>query len=418
MNTSNTLHKTLDTLRHFQSLDENLNIIILCAAALSLENKETLAVLDLGEDDIHKYIKDFCHKNTITNIDSINKNIKLLDVFANLKEIYSQNNEDSKKMAEILMSFYVETMNAQRWILAATENPSSAELIAQLTNQWARESLFDGAAGIGYLASLVNAKKNFLCDIKESFRDTATLLFKMMGKEIEYVSEDTILNSETSNNVDLVVTNPPYGVRLSYKEKLDDKKYLLINQSIPSSASESLWIQQGLHQLNTSGKMIIQMAMGWLFRSGYDGKLRDYLIEKRLISGLIFLPESLSPGTMIGTVLIILDKEQSKSVKFIDARNLGKLDKSKGFKTLSKAEITKIVDAFRNGTDDPDFYKDISFQQIRDNEYNLSANKYFYQEIEITKLNLSTEVEKLNQLESQFIESSKNFNALVKKLIN
>ena len=222
MNTSNTLHKTLDTLRHFQSLDENLNIIILCAAALSLENKETLAVLDLGEDDIHKYIKDFCHKNTITNIDSINKNIKLLDVFANLKEIYSQNNEDSKKMAEILMSFYVETMNAQRWILAATENPSSAELIAQLTNQWARESLFDGAAGIGYLASLVNAKKNFLCDIKESFRDTATLLFKMMGKEIEYVSEDTILNSETSNNVDLVVTNPPYGVRLSYREKLDD----------------------------------------------------------------------------------------------------------------------------------------------------------------------------------------------------
>jgi len=416
MNTQNNLFIALDGLRNTHSLDASLKVIILCAAAISLEKHETLAVLELGEDDMRKYLQDFCNKNSITEVTSVSKHIKLLDIFKLLEEIYAQNNEDSKKMAEILIKFYIETTNAQRWIVTATENPSSAQLLAQLTNQWPKESLFDGAAGIGYLASLVNAKQNYLCDVNASLRDATILLFKMMNKSIEYSVKDTLLELDDSKKVDLVVTHPPYGIRLNYQEELTNKKYLLIDQSIPSSASDSLWIQQGLHQLNSTGKMVIQMAMGWLFRSGYDLKLRDYLIEKRLISGIIFLPESLSPATMIGTVLVILDKTQSTSVRFIDARNFGKLDKSKGFKILSDDEITKIVDAFRNGDANSEFYKDVSFQQIRDNDYNLSANKYFYQEIELTQLNLSTEVEKLTQLESQFIESSTKFNNLVKKL--
>lgn len=418
MNTQNNLFIALDSLRSTHALDESLKVIILCAAAISLEKHETLAVLELGEDDMRKYLQDFCNKNSITEVASVSKHIKLLDIFKLLQEIYAQNNEDSKKIAEILIKLYIETTNAQRWIVTATENPSSAQLLAQITDQWPKESLFDGAAGIGYLASLVNAKQNYLCDVNASLRDVTTLLFKMMSKGIEYCVKDTLLELDDSKKVDLVVTHPPYGIRLNYQEELTNKKYLLIDQSIPSSASDSLWIQQGLYQLNSTGKMVIQMAMGWLFRSGYDFKLRDHLIEKRLIRGIIFLPESLSPATTIGTVLVILDKKKSTSVRFIDARNFGKLDKSKGFKILSDDEITKIVDAFRNGDANSEFYKDVSFQQIRDNGYNLSANKYFYQEIELTQLNLSTEVEKLTQLESQFIESSTKFNDLVKKLSN
>lgn len=412
------LHNTIDTLRNFAPLDDSLKIMIICGAALSLDPEETLSVLKLGEQDMHNYLNVFYKKYSKASIHPINKNIKLLDVFRSLQNIFNQIGKDSKKMAEILMDVYVENMNAQRWMMAATENPSSAELLSKLTAEWPKKSLFDGAAGVGYLASLVNAQKTFLCDSNDSTQDITLLLFKMMGKEIDYVVEDTLLSSEKSRNVDLVITHPPYGIRLDTKNDYSTQKYLLIDQTIPSSASDSLWIQQGLYQLNNNGKMIVQMALGWLFRSGYDAKLRYYLIENRLISGLIFLPESLSPATMIGTALVILDKNQSTSVRLIDARKMGTMDKAKGFKTFSPDEIEKIVNAFQNGDEDVQFCKDASFEQIRKNEYNLSANKYFSAEIELVKLNLSTETEKLTQLKSQFIESSTKFNDLLKKLMD
>lgn len=428
MDIQNQLYSIVNTARGAYPIEESLKLLVLVGAALSLDNKKTLEVLELGEVDAQEYLKQVAERYKIKELGILfeNRNLKALEVFVSLNDIFKYLNKDTEKFGKVLMEFYVHILNEQRNLGNISENPSSAQLVAQLTKDWNKETLFDGAAGIGYVASLIDAQQSFLCDLYRSCKDMACLFFKMLGKDPTYTvfeneRSGTLIESVESRNVDLVVTHPPYGIRLDDSAALNSQNYLvpdLLNQSIPSSASDSLWIQHGLYQLNDQGKMIIQMATGWLFRSGYDAKLRKYLIENRLISGVIFLPENLSPFTAIGTVLLILDKQKSSSIRFIDARDFGIKAKGQSFKTLSYKEIESITNAFREGSDNSKLCKDISFKEIRENDYNLSAASYFSQEVEVKSLDLVEEMNHLLKIEDDFLKSSSKFNEIIEKLMN
>ena len=141
----------------------------------------------------------------------------------------------------------------------------------------------------------LNPKKAILRDVNHTAAGIAVLLFKMSGKDVDLQVVDTLTHDEISYKVDIVACAPPFGLRIQ-PQLIENASYIrdiYLGKSIPSSASESLWIQQALYQLNAPGWAFLQIIPGWLFRSGYDATLREKLIEKDWIEAVVQLPEKL-----------------------------------------------------------------------------------------------------------------------------
>src|SRR5690606_496509 len=76
-----------------------------------------------------------------------------------------------------------------------------------------------------------------------------------------YVCEDSILHWPKSGTFDLIVANPPYGMRLG-------QRYQEIELSM--STIEQFLIERGVDSLNPKGKLIALLPQGILFRGSHE----------------------------------------------------------------------------------------------------------------------------------------------------
>lgn len=191
----------------------------------------------------------------------------------------------------------------------------------------------------------------------------------------KYVKDDSILHwPNEDQKFDLVVSNPPYGLKLNnnYREIFPEYR-----------TAEQLLIERGISSLTKEGKLIAILPNGFLFRGGSEQRLREYLIETDLIDSIISLPGGLLLNTGMPIVILILDKSKRKPglVKFIDAKNY--IDSS-GLREKRLNDYALF--SFIKKDIDSDSGKTVSLDQIREFRYNLSLPKYFQREINGTRL--------------------------------
>lgn len=88
-------------------------------------------------------------------------------------------------------------------------------------------------------------------------------------------------------------------------------------------------------------------------------------------------------GTNV-SVLFLDNSKSSEEVILIDASKLGEEYKegSNQKKRLRSEEIDKIVDTFRNGTAEDGFSVAVTYDEIKEKNYSLSAGQYFDIKIE------------------------------------
>ncbi|MGK0447148.1 MAG: type I restriction enzyme M protein [Polaribacter sp.] len=202
---------------------------------------------------------------------------------------------------------------------------------------------------------------------------------------------------------DYIVSNPPFKLDFSdYSADLDNKankeRFFAGIPNIPKTKKDSmaiylLFIQHIMHSLTPeTGKAAIVVPTGFITaQSGIDKKIRQKLVESKMLAGVVSMPSNIFATTGTNVSILFLDKANKGDVVLIDASNLGtKVKDGKNQKTvLSDAEEQQIIDVFNKKEIEEDFSVVVSYDEIKAKNYSLSAGQYF--EVKIEYIDISTD---------------------------
>ncbi len=191
-----------------------------------------------------------------------------------------------------------------------------------------------------------------------------------------YVCDDSILHwPKESEKFDLILSNPPFGMRLGHHYRDIEPNIRTIEQFL---------IEKGIQSLKQNGKLIALLPQGFLFRGMHEQRLREHLVEEDLIDTIISLPGGLLLHTGIPLIILVLDKNKKLPgrIKFVDAKNFVTA-KGPREKVLNDYSLNSFI---HSDKEDDNVVKTVYNKQIRDNDYNLSVARYFQKQIDGVKL--------------------------------
>jgi len=251
-------------------------------------------------------------------------------------------------------------------------------LMCNLSNLKSNSKVFNPFAGLASFDVYLDKNQYFGQELNKKTWALGALRLMAYSKEVsfQYICEDSILNwPNSSKKYDLIISNPPFGVRLSNDYQDISFQYRTI---------EHFLIEKGVQSLKQNGKLIALLPQGFLFRGMQEQKLREFLIEDDLIESVISLPSGLLLNTGIPLTILIINKSKvlTGKVNFIDARSFVSIADSR-LKILDDSKLIKFI---QNEIIDDNVIRIIDNSVIRSNEYNLNVARYFQEHIEGVKL--------------------------------
>lgn len=178
----------------------------------------------------------------------------------------------------------------------------------------------------------------------------------------------TVYNTNAINdhdyNADLIVSTPPFGLRVLPSDVQFPLERVF--------TTEALVLRKCLKR---SIPVVVVVPRGFNFRKDSALSVRQELIESGNLDMIINLPEKVFSHTAIGTSIYVLNpKHTHKSyVRFIDATK--SFSDESHIRLLDPESIINIID------NDGEKSKLVSIDVIRENEYNLSPERYFSEDI-------------------------------------
>ena len=229
---------------------------------------------------------------------------------------------------------------------------------------------------------------------------------------------------------DYIVSNPPFKLDFSdFRPDLEKdafkERFFAGIPNVPKSKKESMaiylmFIQHIMHSLSKTGKAAIVLPTGFITaQSGIEKKIRERLIDKGWLRGVISMPSNIFASTGTNVSVLFLDKQaDSEHIVLMDASKLGETVKEgKNQRTvLSKEEEQRIVDTFNHKTVIEDLSVVVSKEQIREKNHSFSAGQYFDVKIEYVDITPEEFAEKMNGFESRLGELFAEGNRLDKEI--
>ena len=201
---------------------------------------------------------------------------------------------------------------------------------------------------------------------------------------------------------DYIVSNPPFKLDFSdFRDQLDtkanQKRFFAGIPKIPKKAKDkmaiySLFLQHVIHSLDECGRAAIVVPTGFITaKSGIDKKIRQYLVNKKMLGGVISMPSNIFATTGTNVSILFIDANNKEEVILIDASNLGdKVKEGKNTKTVLRPEDEKnIIEAFISKNTVEDFSVAVSYAELEAKDYSLSAGQHFEVKIEYTEISAS-----------------------------
>jgi len=238
------------------------------------------------------------------------------------------------------------------------------------------------------------------------------LILHGVDKEDMRLSNGDTLNKDWPTDepytFDSVLMNPPYSAKWSADDTfLDDSRFNRFGKLAPKSKADFAFLLHGLYHLKDSGTMAIVLPHGVLFRGAAEGVIRKKLLEDGSIDAVIGMPGNMFFGTSIPTTVIILKKNrETRDVLFIDGSN--DFIKGKNQNMLSKKNIDKIVETYRKREDIEKYSHVASFDEIKENDFNLNIPRYvdtFEEEEEVEMATIGASIKDIRKEKSE-LESS------------
>jgi type I restriction enzyme M protein len=177
----------------------------------------------------------------------------------------------------------------------------------------------------------------------------------------------------------------------------------------PKKSTELAYLLDMLYNLDEDGtiKILVRTAV---LRSLPDKKIIKYLVDNELISIIIGLPQGEFEIAEIQRALLVINKKPTENgiyyLNLKDAETKRELKK----KVLSIVDIDKYVSLLSNREEQKLISKIATIDDIRENDYNLSINRYVDLEIleaidiEKTIANIKAIKKELKQVDEELNE--------------
>lgn len=200
---------------------------------------------------------------------------------------------------------------------------------------------------------------------------------------------------------DYIVSNPPFKLDFSdFRDNLDttvnkDRFFAGIPKVKAKEKDKmeiyQLFLQHIIHSLKEDGKAAIVVPTGFITaQSGIDKKIRQYLVDNKMLAGVVSMPSNIFATTGTNVSIIFIDRTNQDKVILIDASKLGqKVKEGKNQKTLLESkEEERIIRVFNSKVVEENFSIAVSYTDIEQKNYSLSAGQYF--EVKIDYIDISS----------------------------
>ena len=186
-------------------------------------------------------------------------------------------------------------------------------------------------------------------------------------------------NDEVLKRFDFAVANPPFSLKNWTDGLKDYGRFSGYGDMPPEKNGDFAWLMHILKSLKSTGKAAVVLPHGVLFRGNAEATIRQSIVDKGYIKGIIGLPANLFFGTGIPACIIIIDKsdaDERQGIFMIDASHDFIKDGNKN--RLRERDIYKIVTTFNQQiTSDPKYARFVLNDEIKiKNNYNLNITRY------------------------------------------
>lgn len=225
---------------------------------------------------------------------------------------------------------------------------------------------------------------------------------------------------------DFITINPPF--KTDFSSTRDDIEHKWQNTdrffagipNIPKAKKNSMaiytcFLQHVLYSLKDDGKAAVIVPTGFITaQSGIEKKIRERIVNEHWLKGVISMPSNIFANTGTNISIIFIDKtNQNGEVLLMDASDMGeKIKEGKNQRVvLSNEEVKQIEDIFINHQVVEDRSVSVTYDEIKEKNYSLSAGQYFEVKIEYVELTQEEFNSKIADykatLSNLFVEGSK-----------
>lgn len=163
--------------------------------------------------------------------------------------------------------------------------------------------------------------------------------------------------------------------------------------------------------------MAIILPHGVLFRSGKELAIRKKLLEDDNLDAVIGLPANLFYSTGIPVCILVLKKcRKNEKILFINASSDEHYEKGKRQNYLRDKDVNDIVETYQFRKDISRYSRQVSLQEIKENDYNLNITRYVSLAQEEKPIDLQEVHDKLVEIEKEIVKARNKHNEFLKEL--
>ncbi len=219
---------------------------------------------------------------------------------------------------------------------------------------------------------------------------------------------------------DYITSNPPFKMDFSStrdgienkwaesEERDGIRRFFAGIPKIPNAKKDSMgiylcFIQHILWSLKENGKAAIVVPTGFITATtGIEKTIRQTIVDNHWLKGVISMPSNIFANTGTSVSVIFIDKSnRDGDIMLVDASKLGKkVKEGKNQKTvLNENEVKRIESTFIDQNVEDDFSVKVSYSQIIEKNYSLSAGQYFEIKIDYTDISEEQFINKIQEHE-------------------
>lgn len=239
----------------------------------------------------------------------------------------------------------------------------------------------------------------------------------------------------TLRKFDFIVSNPPFKLDFpEYRDTLaaDSIRFWAgvpntvkkVDPMKPKMAIYTCFIQHLLNSLKPTGKGAIVIPTGFITaKSGVERNILQRIVDEHWVYGCVSMPSNVFATTGTNVSVLFFNKSaRADKVILIDASKLGEEYKegNNQKKRLRDFEVEQIVSTFREKRAVDDFSVAVTYDEIKEKGYSLSAGQYFDIKIDYVDITEDEFNRRMNQfrteLTAQFEESHRLEDEIMKHL--